>query len=114
MENGETLQQAAARESYEEALARVDIGSLLAVVHVLHARQVHVFFRAALPTAEYGPGPESLEVALVAPADIPWGELAFPSTEFALKRYLEDRAAGREAHHFTTVDRRLHAGTAVS
>ena len=107
MENGETLQQAAARESHEEALARVDIGSLLAVVHVLHARQVHVFFRAALRSADYGPGAESLEVALLAPTDIPWSELAFPSTEFALRRYLEDRAAGREPHHFTTIDRRL-------
>lgn len=107
MENGETLQQAAARESHEEALARVDIGSLLAVVHVLHARQVHVFFRAALRSADYGPGAESLEVTLVAPTDIPWGELAFPSTEFALRRYLEDTAAGREPHHFTTIDRRL-------
>ena len=107
MENGETLQQAAARESLEEALAQVEIGSLLAVVHVLHARQVHVFFRALLPMADYGPGAESLEVALVATAEIPWSELAFPSTEFALRRYLEDRAAGREPHHFTTLDRRL-------
>jgi ADP-ribose pyrophosphatase YjhB (NUDIX family) len=107
MENGETLQQAAARESHEEALSRVDIGSLLAVVHVLHARQVHVFFRAVLRHPEYGAGPESLEVALVAPADIPWGELAFPSTDFALKRYLEDRGNPREPHHFTTIDRRL-------
>jgi len=52
MENGETLQEAAARESREEALAEVTIGSLLSVVHVLHAEQVHVFFRAALPAAE--------------------------------------------------------------
>ena len=51
MENGETLQEAAARECYEEALARVQIGSLLSVVHVLHAEQVHVFFRATLPLA---------------------------------------------------------------
>jgi ADP-ribose pyrophosphatase YjhB (NUDIX family) len=107
MENGETLQQAAARESHEEAQARVEIGSLLAMVHVLHARQVHVFFRAALPVSEFAPGAESLEVTLVAPADIPWSELAFPSTEFALRHYLEDRAAGREPHHFTTIDRRL-------
>jgi len=110
MENGETLQQAAARESYEEALARVEIGSLLAVVHVLHARQVHVFFRATLPAAEFGSGVESLEVELFAPADIPWSDLAFPSTEFALRRYFEDRAAGREPHHFTTIDRRLKPG----
>jgi ADP-ribose pyrophosphatase YjhB (NUDIX family) len=112
MENGETLQEAAARESHEEALAQVDIGSLLAVVHVLHARQVHVFFRAALRSPEYGAGPESLEVALVAPAEIPWKELAFPSTDFALQRYLEDRGSGREPHHFTTIDRRLTSGGA--
>jgi ADP-ribose pyrophosphatase YjhB (NUDIX family) len=106
MENGETLQEAAARESYEEALAQVEIGSLLSVVHVLHAQQVHVFFRARLPVPEFAPGPESLEVELVDAADIPWPEIAFPSTEFTLRRYLEDRAAGREPHHFTAIDRR--------
>ncbi len=107
MENGETLQQAAARESHEEALAEVTIGSLLTVVHVLHAQQVHVFFRATLGEARFAPGHESLEVSLLAPAQIPWEELAFPSTEFTLRRYLEDRAAGREGHHFTTIDRRI-------
>ncbi len=107
MENNETLQQAAARESLEEAVAEVEIGSLLSVVHVLHAHQVHVFFRAALPEAQFGAGPESLEVKLVRPEEIPWDDIAFPSTDFTLRRYLEDRAAGREEHHFTTIDRRL-------
>src|SRR5262249_34865642 len=110
MENGETLQQGAPPETRGEARAQVEIGSLLAVVHVLHARQVHVFFRATMRSAEHGPSAESLEVALVGPADVPWGELAFPSTEYALRRYLEDRAAGREPHHFTTLDRRLTRG----
>ncbi len=107
MENGETLQQAAARESREEALVEVEIGSLLSVVHVLHAHQVHVFFRASMPRAEHGAGPESLETALVRPEDIPWQDLAFPSTEFSLRRYLEDRAAGRDAHYFAALERRL-------
>jgi ADP-ribose pyrophosphatase YjhB (NUDIX family) len=107
MENGETLQQAAARESQEEALAQVQVGSLLSIVHVLHAHQVHVFFRAILPEPSFGPGPESLEVKLVDTEDIPWPELAFPSTDFTLRRYLEDRAAGREQHYFTAIDRRL-------
>jgi len=105
MENRETLQEAAARESHEEALADVVIGSLLTVVHVLHAEQVHVFFRAKLPEARFAPGPESLEVALVAPAEIPWTDIAFRSTEFTLRRFLEDEAAGREEHYFTTLDR---------
>jgi ADP-ribose pyrophosphatase YjhB (NUDIX family) len=107
MENGETLQQAAARECKEEALADVEIGSLLTVVHVLHAQQVHVFFRAKLPTPEYGAGIESLETDLFRPEDIPWVDIAFPSTDYTLKRYLEDRAAGREPHHFAEVDRRM-------
>ncbi len=106
MENGETLQQAAARECWEEALARVDIGSLLAVVHVLHAQQVHINFRARLAEPVFGVGIESLETALVAPADIPWGELAFPSVEFTLRRWLADRELGVEDHHYTTFDRR--------
>jgi ADP-ribose pyrophosphatase YjhB (NUDIX family) len=107
MENGETLQEAAARESQEEALAEVAIGSLLSVVHVLHAEQVHVFFRARLAEPHFGVGPESLEVKLVSPAEIPWPDIAFPSTDFTLRRYLEDRAVGREEHHFTSIDRRL-------
>jgi ADP-ribose pyrophosphatase YjhB (NUDIX family) len=106
MENGETLQEAAARECYEEALARVEIGSLLSIVHVLHAEQVHVFFRAQMPKAEYGAGAESLEVMLVTPAEIPWEDIAFRSTVFTLQRYLEDKAAGQERHHYETLDRR--------
>ena len=48
MENGETLQAAAARESLEEAEARVQIGSLLSITTCCMPRQVHVKFRARL------------------------------------------------------------------
>ncbi len=65
MENGETLQQAAARECYEEAHAEVEIGSLLALVSVTHASQVHVMFRLHIARPDFSPGPESLEVALL-------------------------------------------------
>ena len=57
MENGETTQDAARRESVEEALAEVEIGSLLSVVHVLHADQVHVTFRAQSAAARIRSGP---------------------------------------------------------
>jgi ADP-ribose pyrophosphatase YjhB (NUDIX family) len=107
MENGETLEQGAARECLEEAMAEVRIGSLLALVNVTHAQQVHVFFRATLPRPVHGAGPESLETALVDPADIPWDEIAFPSTRFALERYLADRAAGVENHHLADLSRRV-------
>jgi len=105
MENGETTQQGAAREAQEEALADVEIGSLLAMVTVIGAHQVHIFFRGKLRTPDIGAGPESLEVKMVTPEEIPWGDIAFQSTTFALERYLADRAAGREDHHFITLER---------
>jgi ADP-ribose pyrophosphatase YjhB (NUDIX family) len=103
MEVGETLQQAAARESQEEALARVEVGSPCAIVHVLHAEQVHVMFRARLAAPDFGVGPESLETVLCEESDIPWPELAFRSVEYCLRRYFEDRAAGRDGLHFHTI-----------
>jgi ADP-ribose pyrophosphatase YjhB (NUDIX family) len=106
MENGETTQDGARRESLEEAQAHVEIGSLLAVVHVLHADQVHVMFRARLPEPHFGPSPESLEVALFSEAEIPWSDIAFRSVDFALRRYLEDRRHGVENHYFTALDYR--------
>src|SRR6187551_2471115 len=92
MENGETLEAGAARECHEEALATVAIGSLLALVNIPEAQQVHVFFRARLTSSAFGAGPESLDAMLVDAADIPWGDIAFPSTVFALQRYLADRS----------------------
>lgn len=104
MENGESVQQAAAREAMEEALADVRIGSLLAIVNVLRAHQVHIMFRATLATSAFGIGPESLESRLYAEQEIPWPELAFLSVEFALQRYLEDRRLGRQQLHFRDID----------
>ncbi len=106
MENGETTQEGARRESQEEALADVEIGSLLAVVHVLHADQVHVMFRARLPEPRYGVGAESLEVMLVSEAEIPWQDIAFRSVDFALRKYFDDRRRGVEDHHFSVIDYR--------
>ncbi len=107
LENGESLEQGAARECQEEALAQVEIGSLLALVSVTGAHQVHVFFRARMASADHGAGAESLETALVAPQDIPWEEIAFPSTQFALERYVADLAAGVQGHHLSELTRRM-------
>jgi ADP-ribose pyrophosphatase YjhB (NUDIX family) len=99
MELGETLQQAAARETHEEACARVTLGSMLAVVDVVHAGQVHVFFRGTLDNGEYATGDESLDARLYAPDEIPWDEIAFPSGMIALKQFLAQRKTGIESVH---------------
>ena len=107
LENGETLEDGAARECHEEALARVEIGSLLLIANILPAHQIHVFFRARLVDGSFGAGPESLESRLVLPAEIPWDDLAFPSSRSALEAFLADRAAGREAPHLITLTQRF-------
>ena len=88
MELGETMAEGAARETWEEACARVAIGRLYAQVDVVQAGQVHVFFTATFD-GEYAAGEESLDVGLFAPEDIPWSEIAFPSGRYALECYVE-------------------------
>jgi ADP-ribose pyrophosphatase YjhB (NUDIX family) len=100
LENGESLQAGAARESLEEACARVEIGSLLSVVNVLHAHQVHVQFRARLLAPEFDNGEESIEVGLFEERDIPWADIAFRSIHFSLQHYIADRSRGDEPLHF--------------
>jgi len=100
LEIGETLQQAAARECYEEALASVDVGSLLAVASIMYPGQAHIMFRARMLSPDFAAGTESLEVGLYAESDIPWADMAFASGEFTLRNFYADRAAGREGHHF--------------
>jgi len=96
MELGETVAEAAARETLEEAEAHVEVGALIAVVDVLQAKQVHVFFAGILPAPEFGAGAESLATALFTPDEIPWQDIAFPSVRIALEQFLRNRENGRE------------------
>jgi len=112
LEIGESLHTAAERETAEEALAQVEIGSPLSVVNVLHAAQVHIMFRATMRAAEHGAGVESLETGLYAEAEIPWGEIAFASVRFSLERYFADRRSGSEGLHFHDIVRPLQAPAA--
>ena len=93
--------------SVEEAQIEVEIGSLLLLANVTSARQVHVFFRSRMLTPHFGITHESLEVRLVDESEIPWDQLAFPSTEYALRRFVEDRAAGVDRHHVAEMQRRF-------
>lgn len=105
MELGETLAEAAKRETWEEAEARVELGAMFAVVDVVHARQVHVFFRGRLSEPKFGAGDETLESRLFTPAQLPWPEIAFPSVTIALERYLADTRGGDGPVHLATAPR---------
>ncbi|MNN26378.1 hypothetical protein D3C81_1398810 [compost metagenome] len=91
MENGETLEQAARRETDEEACARLGEMNLYTLFDLPHINQVHVFFRAELADLEFANGVESLEVKLFAENEIPWSELAFRTVKRTLECYFKDR-----------------------
>jgi len=105
MENQETTMEAAARETWEEAEARVKLHSLLTLINVPQIDQVHVYFLATLIDGKFGAGPESLESALFDEKDIPWDELAFPTVSRTLKRYFEDRKSGVFTPHVSDMAR---------
>ncbi len=90
MEVGESTEEAAARETSEEAHADIQIHSLLGIFSLAHVSQVYVVYRAHLQNLNFKPGAESLEVELVALPDIPWDELAFPVIHEALSQYVKD------------------------
>lgn len=94
MENEETTSEAAARETLEEARARVDIEGLYTLFNLPHISQVYLMFRARLRDLDFGPGTESLEVALFQEHEVPWDELAFPAVRETLKLYFRDRREG--------------------
>ncbi|MDA8389952.1 MAG: NUDIX hydrolase [Gammaproteobacteria bacterium] len=94
MENEETTSEAAARETLEEASARVDIEGLYTLFNLPHISQVYLMFRARLRDLDFGPGTESLEVALFDEREIPWDEIAFPAIRETLRLYFADRARG--------------------
>ena len=105
MELHESLPEAAARETWEEAQAKVELGSLFAVVDVIQARQVHVFFDAMMAEPIFGAGDETLEARLFHPDDIPWPEIAFESVLIALKEHLSNRKADNPGVRLFTVSR---------
>ena len=99
LENGETSSEGAVRETLEEAKARIEVTSLYATFSLPHIDQVYLMFRARLLELDFGPGEESLEVALFEESGIPWDELAFPVIAETLKLYFVDRANNVSGNH---------------
>lgn len=95
LERGETTLAGAARETLEEANARIEITQLYSLFNLPHIDQVYMLFRGRLLDLDVSPGEESLEVRLFFEPEIPWDELAFPVVRETLRLYFRDRAEGR-------------------
>lgn len=92
LEQHETPEDGARRETREEAQAEIALTDLLAVYTIRRLSQVQLIYRARLEGG-YAAGPESLEVGLFSFDEVPWSAIAFPSVVWALRQD-EDVARG--------------------
>jgi ADP-ribose pyrophosphatase YjhB (NUDIX family) len=99
MENGETVADAARRETSEEANARIELDDMFTLIAVPHISQVHVVYRARLLDLDFSAGEETLEARLFGEAEIPWEEIAFRTIAMTLRHYFTDRRAGAFLFH---------------
>lgn len=104
MENGETTAAGAARETWEEARARVSDMQLYRIFDVPHINQVYFFYRCTVDEGRFGVGPESSESELYAQSEIPWDNIAFPVVKNILRAYFTDRENGDYPVVVETID----------
>ncbi len=96
LEMGESVEEGAIREAYEEAEAHIELDGILAVYSISRIGQVQVMFRARFADDDrpaFAAGPESAEVGLFAWSEIPWDDIAFPSVRWSLDAW-QARAHG--------------------
>jgi ADP-ribose pyrophosphatase YjhB (NUDIX family) len=93
VELGETPAHGAIRETIEEVGMRVMLGELIGLFTDPADPIAAVVVYLAQPGAEApGLSDEATEVRYFAPDEIPWADLAFPSTEAALRTWLTSRS----------------------
>jgi ADP-ribose pyrophosphatase YjhB (NUDIX family) len=86
---GESVEDAAIRETREETLLEIRLDSLLNIYSYAKSGIVVVVYCSTVIGGTAGITPESREVRAFDPADIPWRGLAFPSTRDALTDYMK-------------------------
>jgi ADP-ribose pyrophosphatase YjhB (NUDIX family) len=88
VDRGESVQEAAIRETKEESQIEVKLGSLLNVYSYARSPNVIVVYAAQVIGGELAAGDESVEAVVFTAGKIPWEDLAFDSTKDALKDYI--------------------------
>jgi 8-oxo-dGTP diphosphatase len=90
VDRGECLEEAAIRETREESHLDVRINRLLNIYSYPHHPVIIVVYLGEVIRGQPTAGDETLEAQTFAPGQIPWSDLAFPSTAQALRDYLAD------------------------
>jgi 8-oxo-dGTP diphosphatase len=89
VDRGESVHEAAIRETKEESQMDVKLGPLLNVYSYPRSPNIIVVYVAEAVGGELAAGDESVEAKVFAHEEIPWNDLAFDSTKDALKDYIK-------------------------
>jgi ADP-ribose pyrophosphatase YjhB (NUDIX family) len=93
MEIDETTEECAAREAHEEAGVHVRVIELVGVYSKPGPSPgpgvVSIVYRGTVATGKPEAGREALEVRWFSPDEIPWNELAYETTKWALSDWME-------------------------
>ena len=88
VDRGESVQDAAVRETKEESQLDVRLGPLLNVYSYPRSPNVIVVYTAQVIGGSLAAADESTDAQVFAPAKLPWHELGFDSTKDALNDYI--------------------------
>lgn len=88
VDRGESVTDAAVRETKEESCLDVEIASLLNVYSYARSPNIIVVYAAQVIGGELRAADESVEAKTFEPSEIPWQDLAFESTKDALGDYI--------------------------
>ena len=106
LENKETAEEGAIRETLEETNTEVEMGELYAIFNVPQINQVYMLYLAKVIKDDFSATTESLEVEFFNEANIPWEELAFPFVPIALKNVFADMKKNEFPLTTHTIERR--------
>lgn len=88
MERGETVPEAAQRETLEEVNLRVKVTRPVGIYSYPTSHVVVIVYHCEVEEGEPGVGNETAEVRLFGLDEIPWEELAFSSTRDGLRDFV--------------------------
>ena len=89
VDRGESVQDAAIRETKEEAQLDVKLSALLNVYSYPRSPNVIVVYTAEVIGGTLEAADESVEARVFSPREVPWQDLAFDSTRDALNDYIK-------------------------
>ncbi len=96
VERGEVAEEAARREVLEETGLEIEVGEVVGLYSYRGQVPVIAVFAGRVTGGEPKPLDETMAVRVFPCDGLPWSEMAFPSTEHALKDYLGERGPRTE------------------